>query len=300
MHRGSIFWGIMLVLLGGLFLAQNFNLLPPTVNVWSIFWALLLVGFGLGMLLRSMGRGQASGLPTPGGNAPRPVDTAIPGSSPAAARTAAPVTQGEAVRVPLGGARQAALRFHHGAGELRVDANAAPDELFSGTFVGGLDHQERQDGDQITSDLRVPGGSFPVIDPFDSGQRLDWTVGLNPNIPLALEFEVGASRNWLNLRNLQVKDLRLQTGASATEIEFPARAGEMRAQIKSGAASVDIRIPEDVSALIRTGGGLSSIQVDTQRFPQTGSGVYSSPDYGMAANRLDLEIEAGVGSVKIR
>ncbi len=297
MQRGSIFWGIMLVLLGGLFLAQNFNLLPPTVNVWSIFWALLLVGFGVGLLLRSMDRGTMSS-----GTVVRPGDMVVPGSTPTpgAVRTATPVTRGEAVRVPLGGARQAALRFHHGAGELRIDANAAPDELFSGTFAGGLDHQERQDGDQITADLRVPGGSFPVIDPFDSGQRLDWTVGLNPVIPLTLDFEVGASRNLLNLRDLQVKDLRLQTGASATEIDFPARAGETRASLHSGVASVEVRIPENVSARIRTRGGLSAINVDTARFPQVGQGECRSPDFEVSANRVDMEVESGVGSVNIR
>ena len=273
MRRGSYFWGIVLVLLGGLLLAQNMGLIPPNVNVWSIFWALILVALGVSLLLRN--------------RAPELVNS---GSY---------ARQGEAVRLPLGSARRANVRFHHGAGELRVDANAAPDELLSGTFVGGLEHQERQNDDELVVDLRVPANSIPMVGPFDSSDALNWTVGLNPNVPLALNLEVGASRNLLNLRDLQVKELHLQTGASATEIDMPARAGETRAVLRSGAASVVVRIPEGVSAQIRARGGLSSTNVNTLRFPQVGDGDYRSPDYDMAANRVDLDVETGLGEIRI-
>jgi hypothetical protein len=281
MHIGKYFWGIVLVLLGGLLLAQNLGLISPSVNVWSIFWALLLVALGVSMLARNLAPGW--------------------GRSGSAAHSAsgAVTRQGEAVRLPLGAARQARVNIHHGAGELRIDANAAPDELLSGTFVGGLEHQERQDGDELVVDLRVPSNNIPMVGPFGPSDALNWTVGLNPNVPLALRLEVGANRNLLNLRDLQVKELHLQTGASATEIDMPARAGEVRATLRSGAASVVVRIPENVSAQIRTHGGLSSVSVDTQRFPQVGEGDFRSPDYGMAANRIDLDVETGVGSFRV-
>ncbi len=288
MHRGNYIWGLVLVLLGALLLAQNMGLIPPGVSIWSIFWALVLVALGASLLVRSAAPREDRGM------------SVVPGTQPAGGPVVSTARQGEAVRVPLGAARQATLRFHHGAGELRVDANAAPDELYSGTFVGGLDHQERQDGDEMVADLRVPAGVMPIIGPFDTSDALNWTVGLNPNIPLKLEFEVGASRSLLNLRDLQVKEINLQTGASATEIDLPARAGEVRARLHSGMAGVVVRIPENVSAWIHTRGALSSTQVDTQRFPEVGSGDYRSADYGMAANRVEIDIETGIGSVKVQ
>jgi hypothetical protein len=282
MNRGTIFWGIVLVLLGGLLLAQNTGLIPPNVNVWSIFWSLVLVALGISLLLRNTRAHTTVWNP---GSAATPAQPAI--------------HSGEAVRLPLGSARRATLRFHYGAGELRVDGNAAPDELFSGTFGGGLDHQERLDGEEVIAELRVPSGSFPVMGPFDGGHRLDWTVGVNPNIPLVLDMEVGASRNLLNLRDLQVKELRLQTGASESQVDLPARAGETRVTLRSGMASVELRVPENVSASIRTRGGLSSTEVDTLRFPQVGNGEYRSPDYEVAANKVNLDVESGLGAVRI-
>jgi hypothetical protein len=44
---------------------------------------------------------------------------------------------------------------------------------------------------------------------------------------------------------------------------------------------------------------VGSIRVDEDRFPRSGSD-YQSPDFGSAPNRVDLEINGGVGSVRVR
>jgi hypothetical protein len=264
MRDSSIFWGVVLVLLGGLLLAQTTGLLPSTVNVWAIFWSLALVALGAGLLLRSM-RG------------PGPRDS---------------------VQEPLQGARTAEVRFQHGAGELLVDASAGAEDVLQGDFGGGVETRVRRSGDQVSVELRPRMDSFPFFSFYGRGD-MDWKVGLNPHIPLDLRFEVGASRNRLRLRDLQVRSFSLETGASATEIEFPAAAGATRARIRSGAASVDMRIPDGVAARIHASGGMASIDVDTNRFPRVGS-EYRSPDYDTAVNRLDLDVETGVGSVSIR
>lgn len=276
MRSGSIFWGIVLVLFGGVLLAQNMGLVPPGVNIWAIFWPLALVAFGAQMLLRSI----------------RP----------------SPVRQEEVYRLPLNGTRRATLRVHHGAGELRIDGSAAADEVLSGSFAGGVNPVVQQGVEDVIVDLRTNMENFQMLTFEGSDRGLNWTVGVNPNLPIILDLEVGASRNFINLRDTQVKSIRLQTGASATEIDFPARAGEVRADLHSGMASVEARIPEGVSAHIRTRGALSSVHVDTTRFPQVSGGAnglavgseYRSADYDLAANRLELDIESGVGSVQVR
>lgn len=291
-NRGNYFWGIILVLLGGLLLMDNLGLLPRGVNVWGLFWPIILIGFGVrGIMQATSSRPVADrGMGAEGGQTP----WQSPEQSPSQA-----ARPGEGLRLPLEGARSATVRLHHGAGELRIDDRAADDELLSGAFVGGVEHEMNRSLEHVTVDLRVPSGAIGPMMPFDS-QPLNWTVGFNPNVPLYLELEVGASRNRLDLRNLQVKDLRLQTGASETDIDLPERGGQLRATIRSGAASVNIRVPENVSALIRARGGLSTTDIDTTRFPPTGNNEYRSPDYEVAANRVELDIETGLGSVSIK
>lgn len=271
MRNGSIFWGIGLVLLGGVLLAQTTGVIPPGVNVWAIFWSTLLVLFGVSMLVRALGGGSS---------------------------------RRQEAREPLQGARRVVINFRHGAGELRVAGGAEEQDLFSGTFGGGVNAKVRHVGDTAMAELSTSVDTFPFFGAYSRGD-LDWNVSLNPAVPLELSFELGASRNLLNLRDLLVKELRLQTGASATELEFPAQAGQTHAVIRSGAASVDLRVPAGVAARIHASGGLASIDVDTGRFPRISSegligGEYRSPDYDSAANRLDLDVETGVGAVSIR
>ncbi len=91
----------------------------------------------------------------------------------------------------------------------------------------------------------------------------------------------------------------LGTGASATKLTLPAHAGLTSAKIQSGVASVEITVPGGVAARIRATGGLASIDIDETRFPRSGD-TYRSPDFDAAENKVDLRIETGVGSVRVR
>jgi hypothetical protein len=42
------------------------------------------------------------------------------------------------------------------------------------------------------------------------------------------------------------------------------------------------------------------LNVDTNRFPQLDSGMYQSPDFDMAADRAEINIQAGVGSISVK
>jgi hypothetical protein len=263
MRRNNLVWGVLLVFLGGLLMLDNLGLLPANVNVWSLFWPLALIGLGLSWVLSAFGRRSGS----------------------------------EVLSLPLEETRSALVKLRHGAGELHVNDAVVPGQLLDGSFSGGVTSDVRRNGPETMVDLRVPEQAFSW--PVGPGEALNWQVGLDRTVPLALDIEGGASRMTLDLRVLQLKELRLTTGASATEIEFPAQAGETRAQIKSGAASVDMRVPEGVAARIRVRGAISSANIDSRRFARVGD-YYESMDFASAENRLDLDVEYGVGSISVR
>jgi len=90
----------------------------------------------------------------------------------------------------------------------------------------------------------------------------------------------------------------IETGASKTEIKLPSAAGFTRVSVKSGLASVNIVVPQGVSASIKVDTGLSGIKVDETRFPHVGD-RYESIDYQSASNKAEIIIEGGLGSVDI-
>ena len=122
--------------------------------------------------------------------------------------------------------------------------------------------------------------------------------GLTAAVPLDLKVDAGASQAVLDLRDLRVRSLELQTGASETRVRLPRAAGATTVRAQAGAASLTIEVPTGVAARIRTRMALGSAQIDQTRFPPTVGG-YGSPDYATSANRVDIDVGGGVGSLRV-
>ena len=259
------FWGLLLILIGTLLLLSQF--LP--FDIGQLIWPLILISIGVWILWGALAQPEPSA--------------------------------SESLTIPLEGAAQARIRLRHGAGEFRLDAGSDPETLISGSFAGGVDSQTERQGETVKARLGVP--SHPFLWMPWSGWRhggFRWDVKVNPEVELALDLKGGASESQLDLSELNVTELRLETGASSTKLVTPAKAEFTKATVKSGAASVIVHIPEGVRASIHTSGGLSEIDVDQSRFPRVRSGHYRSPDYEDGAHKIDLSAETGVGSIKIR
>jgi hypothetical protein len=264
MRRNQVFWGFVAILAGVVLLLQSLGIIQA--GFWPIFWPLMLIMVGAWFLL-----------------------------APALLHSSGTVEQ---LDIPVEGATSAKIHLNHGAGRLEIQALELPGNLLSGTFGGGVERELSRSGGQVKLKLRSANDFIFFPGPMGI-DKLDWNVGLARDLPLELKFSTGASESEINLSDLQVTDLQLETGASSTHLALPAHAGYTRTRLEAGAASIQVSIPQNVSANISFEGGLASLDVDKQRFPAFGSG-YRSSDFDTAANRVELVIKAGVGSVSIR
>jgi hypothetical protein len=197
----------------------------------------------------------------------------------------------EDLAIPLGGVRQASVRVRFGAGTLD-SAVAAAGHLIDGRFVGGVLHRgDARSGVDLEQDTSY---GMPFLQ-----RESAWTLGLTGEVPLELRVDAGASRTRLDLSETKVWRLELRTGASETTVTLPRAAGVTDVKADAGAASLTFIVPNGVAARIRPKVVIGSIRVDEDRFPRSGSD-YQSPDFGSAPNRVDLEINGGVGSVRVR
>jgi hypothetical protein len=90
----------------------------------------------------------------------------------------------------------------------------------------------------------------------------------------------------------------LNTGASETTVRLPAL-GQTRVHVSCGFAAVFVDVPEGVAARVHGRVMFGGTKVDQRRFPRAADG-WASPDFDMAANRVDIEVEGGFGSVEVR
>jgi hypothetical protein len=261
--RGSLFWGIVLIFLAVLLLASQQGWIKG--DIFGYFWPVIVILLGVWLLTGALGRRGST-------------------------------TVAQSLSIPLESACSARIKLDHGAGRLNIQGGAASTELLNGSFGSDVDNKTHFEADQLQVKLR----NSPQFWGWNPGDSMDWDLRLNDTIPLSLKIDSGASASTLDLTNLKVVDLDIDTGASSTEVSLPANAGNTRVDIDSGAASLNLHVPAGVAARIRVKTGIASVNIDSNRFPKLDGGLYESADYASAANRADITIDTGVGSVEIK
>lgn len=196
----------------------------------------------------------------------------------------------EELAIPIGTATDASVRIQYGAGDLTTHL-AAAGNLVDGRFVGGVRH--RQDGPGRVELRQDATNGWPWFD-----RRFAWDVGLTGERPLDLRVDGGATRMVLDLRDLKLRSLELHTGASGTRVLLPRAAGMTAVRAESGAAELVFEVPVGVAARIRSRMVLGSTQIDQGRFPPSAIG-YESLDYATAQNRVEIDVQGGIGSLKV-
>jgi hypothetical protein len=227
--RRNAFWGIVLIVVGILFLADSTGLID--VDVWGALWALVILAAGVWLLLRFAFTRELK-------------DTG-------------------SVNIPLEGASQANISLRHGAGRFSLTGGAEPGDMISGTYNGRLAYKAKRIGETIEVKAREETWMFPFAEPRH------WSLRCSDQIPIALKVNSGASEARIDLTVLNVSDLWLSTGVSDAQVTLPASAGFTKVKIDSGVGSIRVRIPDGVAASIRASGGVASTRVDRNRFPRS-------------------------------
>jgi hypothetical protein len=285
---GALGAGLVIFLVGFLFFEGVIDLSDGRFgNLTEVAVPVLLVGIGVVVLLGAFVPGPWR-QPNP---VPRSAEGSAAGRSDAGDSWDAPVA--DRLGLGLEGAPDAEVKVTFGAGRLAI-GSAAPGMLVDGTYDGGV-KAERGGPGRVRLSPPAPSNLSWNRAPYT------WRVGLTAEVPLRLRVEIGAAEGDLDLAELRLAELRLRTGASETRVTLPASAGYTRVDAEGGAAAIRFRVPDGVAARIRTAIALGSSDVDIVRFPRNAAGTgWESPDFGSAANRVEIEVRGGVGSVSVR
>ena len=203
-------------------------------------------------------------------------------------------------RIALEGAPRARIRIQEGGGVLSIEPGADPDVVVDGSFGGGVERRTTHAEDAIDVRLALPVQS-PMLNqrfPWAWGLVLDWELALTRAIPIDLDIDIPGGRGSLDLEHLRIARLELTCPGSQIELTAPAGAGHSTIEIHAEAAVVVLRVPDGVSATIRSAspGGLT--EVDTIRFPPHDD-EYRSPGYETATNRVEIRADIALGSFSV-
>jgi hypothetical protein len=295
-RRGSLVGPIILIGLGLVFLFNNLGMV--NWDVWDIiarFWPILLIAIGLDILI---GRRSILGsllavvitLVVVGAGLWLITSQVAPG----------PALTVESIDQSLEGATLADVTIGFGAGALRVGVSPEGSSLIAGKVALGqgehLVRDFRKSGDTAVFTLRSEG--FPLF-PFAGRWNADrlWDLRLSPEVPLRLSINTGVGESTLDMARLKLTELDLHAGVGKVTLTLPGR-GQVQANINGGIGEVIVRIPAGMAARVHATAGLGDSQVMGNY--QRQGGVFVSPGYDTAENRVDLEVKGGIGKITVQ
>jgi hypothetical protein len=199
----------------------------------------------------------------------------------------------------LGDITNASIELHGGIATTNVNALSSDSrDLMNGSFAHSQGSRMDQSYNVVGNEGRL-SLSEQGTDPFMFNlNQSRWDIGLNPQIPLALSVDGGVGNVNLDLSGLKVTSLSINSGVGTIDVTTP-QSGASTMSVNGGVGSVGVTIPTGVGARIQVNSGLGGVNVNPARYPKFGD-VYQSADYASSANRVDISVDGGVGTIRIQ
>ena len=293
----SVVWPVILITAGVLFLLSNFGYLDLNFSELWRLWPLLLILIGLDIIL-----GRRSVI----GNIIVLLITIAVVAGVVLFLSASPGLLGlspagvvDHFAEPLAGLAQADLEVDFAAGQLNITRLTDSPSLIEADLELATSREpawtiDRQD-DRAEMLLKYVRGDWIETWNWRGGDR--WNLRLSPEVALSLDVDVGAGGATISLIGLNVQDLKVESGAGQTKIIFPQQ-GDFSGQISGGVGAVVLEIPVEMAARLRIDRGLSALDISS-RFTKEND-VYRTDDWETNPNRVDLDVDVGVGLLTIR
>lgn len=124
-----------------------------------------------------------------------------------------------------------------------------------------------------------------------------WDLRFNDNVPLDLRVHFGAGEGRLNLGSLSLRSVNLEMGAGTLRVDLrgtPSKDYSVR--IRGGVGEATVYLPREIGISATASGGIGDISVTGLR--KSGD-RYVNDAYERAAVRIHVDVQGGVGSIKL-
>lgn len=293
--------GISTVVLGLVFLGQMLGYLSWDVwlNILRL-WPLLLVALGLEVI----GKGLRSDIVRALGS------LVIAGGLAYGALVMSPTASWPISFVPAAESTPFKRSQPHSAsadtGRATIDGGAGRLSLAGGpdlaTAEGSSPFRPRFDAVVTNGRAEVtvaPNGN--IVGPIQG--RASINVTLDRTIPWDLTVKAGVSEYDLDLREIEVSSLHLESGVSSGVLTLgvPSGDGATDASIEVGVSSLTVRVPKDESTRVTVTEGLTSVSTSgswkSERTHDTR--IYTSDGFDDSGAYWNVQVRSGIGDVKI-
>ncbi len=295
LNISGLFWGLLLIIVGGLIIAANLGYVELNWGDVIKLWPLMIVAAGASILavkhivwkiislilvfasLALIVWALLGGLPTSYGNIQRS-DIKI------SKQTA--------------GISKAVVKVIGGAGNLVIDSDNQSDIVRSvmNSNVAKVIYGDVVDGSTETVTLTMDTPKSNNWFKFGSIKN-DWNVTLNQLIPISLHVDAGAVNSNIDISKTRVTSAVINLGVSSLDLKLGSLEKELSVDLKSGVSSIKIRVPESSGVAVNVESGLGSDNLVD--FTKISENVYETDNYDTSSNKINITAKTGVSSLTI-
>jgi hypothetical protein len=184
-----------------------------------------------------------------------------------------------------------------GAGDLRVIDGGA--KLMRADFAYSVpswkpEVRYSRQGKQAALTIEQPGHNHTTT---LGNTKYSWDLQVNKKVPLDLVLNFGAGQARLDLGSLDLRGLEVHMGVGQLDVDLRGvPKHSYNVTINGGIGQATVRVSADAGIYAEAHGGIGSIQVSGLRHEE---GHWVSPAYDRAGNKVRIEIQGGIGEVRV-
>lgn len=313
--RRLLGWGLFFILVGAIPLATRAGYLDPDlVGRWPSLWPLLLIGWGVGLLLRG------TQIDWVGGGIAALVFGIMGGGLLASGLAGAPISTGCGGQAP-GTAFATQTGTFAGEGRLNVALSCGSLTMRptpgSSWSVSGTESEGRIpdiDIDDNGADVDIEAADRGAF--FGSPGRTDWTVAVPTANRVGLGITINAGQGSIELdgANLGSVNLTVNAGSARALLGGATNLGNVNGTVNAGSAalglpaggrsanlslnagSLTVCLPSGAPVRVAWSGALGSNDLDAAGLTKVDSNTWTSPGLDTGVPYLDLRVSANAGS----
>lgn len=295
MSYKKIFWGVILITIGTLFILKNLDILYFSwSSVWRL-WPVLLILWGISVFpMKNWLRLVLSVITI--------VITFTFASNRQAFRHEFRMHrffdetewEDQHIKVPYDSLiSEATFQLDAAAGSFKI--NSSTDQLIEFNKRGNLGNYSLTTKDDEGKKIIKVKLENTIVNLGKKSDRVN--IQLNPEPLWDLDLDIGAASFNLDLTEFKVANLDIDGGAASVKIKLGQMHDLTKLTIDAGASSIRVSIPENSGCEIKTSTVLSSRSF--QGFEKIKQHTYQTSNFGESENKIYIELDAAVSSMNI-
>jgi hypothetical protein len=286
-HRHSLFWPLLLIGVGILLLLSNLGLIDR-VNLFNLFrlWPLLLVAGGLQILFGRSNPWLSNAISISVVIAAIAIIAYVP--SQGLLPTPGDELVTETYHVPLAGIESADVNIDTDYGDLEVQALHGGVNAFQARVIhmGRVDFKDSGYTYKNIS-LKLHQSDFFSLQSWFDPKGVSTQVEISPYIPVSLDINHGSGQAMLDVFDLSLNNLQVESGSSPLTIWLPEGTYSGNLEVGSGSLTIEMEPFADLDLSAVVGSGRIVLNL--------AKGVSGTVDLEGGSGGISINVPEGVG-----